>query len=233
VNADELRAWIGAHKAQAAAAAAGTILVALYLWHRAKVRAAASSSDQQSASSTAGSTGGTTTGGGQYLVPYDGTADYSGNGTGSDGLSGPATLQGSVDALNGQLAQLNTSNAALLAALPGGAVLPGGNPPVVIAPHPVVNPGPTTGGTTGSGAHTGQTSKPGGATTTKKKHAPAAKKAPARPTPATKTKTYTVRHGDTLSAIAKREHLSLSALEKLNPQIKNPNLIRTGEKIKV
>jgi hypothetical protein len=188
VNADELRAWIAAHKAQAAAVGAGTILIALLLWRHAKVKAARSSSDQQQASGTGGTAGGTVPGGGQYLVPYDGTADYSGNGTGSDGLSGPATLQGSLDALNGQLAQLNAGDAALIAALPGGTLL-GGN----ATGAPVDNPGPT-GGATGNGGQTGQTSTPGNGTTTghppahktvhHPSHAPAKKHHPA-PHPAT------------------------------------------------
>ena len=44
---------------------------------------------------------------------------------------------------------------------------------------------------------------------------------------------YTVRRGDTLSAIAARQHVSLSALEKANPQIRNPNLITVGERLNI
>lgn len=44
-----------------------------------------------------------------------------------------------------------------------------------------------------------------------------------------KSSAYTVHSGDTLSGIASRNHLSLSALEKDNPQIKNPNLILPGQ----
>ena len=43
---------------------------------------------------------------------------------------------------------------------------------------------------------------------------------------------YTVKSGDTLGAIAKREGTSLSAIEKLNPGI-NPNRLRIGQKIRV
>ena len=43
---------------------------------------------------------------------------------------------------------------------------------------------------------------------------------------------YTVKSGDTLGAIAKREGKSLSAIEKLNPGI-NPNRLRIGQKIRV
>ena len=43
---------------------------------------------------------------------------------------------------------------------------------------------------------------------------------------------YTVRSGDTLSAIAKKHGKSLSAIQKLNPGV-NPNKIRIGQKIRV
>ena len=43
--------------------------------------------------------------------------------------------------------------------------------------------------------------------------------------------TYKVQKGDTLTAIAKKAGISLSALLKLNPQIKNPNLINPGQAI--
>lgn len=42
---------------------------------------------------------------------------------------------------------------------------------------------------------------------------------------------YTVKSGDTLSGIAHANGLSLNEIEKLNPHIKNPNLIHPGEKI--
>jgi murein DD-endopeptidase MepM/ murein hydrolase activator NlpD len=45
--------------------------------------------------------------------------------------------------------------------------------------------------------------------------------------------TTTVKKGDTLTAIAKKAGISLSALLKLNPQIKNPNLINPGQVITV
>lgn len=48
-----------------------------------------------------------------------------------------------------------------------------------------------------------------------------------------KTREVTVRRGDTLSGIARRHHMSLRKLEKANPQIKNPNLIYPGEKVKL
>jgi LysM repeat protein len=43
--------------------------------------------------------------------------------------------------------------------------------------------------------------------------------------------TYTVKKGDTLSAIAAKAGISLKQLIGLNPQIKNPNLINPGQVI--
>jgi LysM repeat protein len=43
--------------------------------------------------------------------------------------------------------------------------------------------------------------------------------------------TYKVKKGDSLSAIAAKADISLSALIKLNPQISNPNLIKPGQVI--
>jgi murein DD-endopeptidase MepM/ murein hydrolase activator NlpD len=43
---------------------------------------------------------------------------------------------------------------------------------------------------------------------------------------------YTVKSGDTLGAIAKREGKSLGTIQKLNPGI-NPNKLRIGQKIRV
>ena len=44
---------------------------------------------------------------------------------------------------------------------------------------------------------------------------------------------YTVRKGDTLWGIAQKFGVSLETLVALNPQIKNPNLILVGEKMRV
>ena len=44
---------------------------------------------------------------------------------------------------------------------------------------------------------------------------------------------HTVRRGETLWGIARDNGLSLTALIDLNPQIKNPNLILTGEKVRL
>ena len=44
---------------------------------------------------------------------------------------------------------------------------------------------------------------------------------------------HTVAKGDTLWALAQRYGLSLHQLVALNPQLKNPNLIRVGEEVRV
>ena len=44
---------------------------------------------------------------------------------------------------------------------------------------------------------------------------------------------HTVRRGETLWGIARDNGLSLTALIALNPQIKNPNLIRVGEEVRL
>ena len=44
---------------------------------------------------------------------------------------------------------------------------------------------------------------------------------------------HTVAKGDTLWALAGRYGISLTELVALNPQIKNPNLIRVGEEVRV
>ncbi|MDP2269444.1 MAG: glycoside hydrolase family protein [Archangium sp.] len=58
-------------------------------------------------------------------------------------------------------------------------------------------------------------------------HIRLAKKAAA----ATATKTYTVKSGDTFSAIAVRNDLSIAQLSKLNPQVRDINKINVGQKL--
>lgn len=48
-----------------------------------------------------------------------------------------------------------------------------------------------------------------------------------------KTEYYTVKKGDTLSQIAKKFNMSLNELLRLNPDIKNPNLIQIGQQIRI
>lgn len=45
-------------------------------------------------------------------------------------------------------------------------------------------------------------------------------------------KTYTVRSGDTLSAIAERFGISVEHLQQLNPSV-DPNALHTGQKLKL
>jgi LysM repeat protein len=54
-----------------------------------------------------------------------------------------------------------------------------------------------------------------------------------KPKPKPKTKQITIVHGDTLSALAKKYHTTVANLMKLNPSIKNPNLIYAGNKLNV
>ena len=71
--------------------------------------------------------------------------------------------------------------------------------------------------------------------------APAPSPAPTTPAPSPSpapgghigSRSYTVRSGDTLSGIAARHGVSLSALTAANPQIRNPNLIHPGQKINI
>lgn len=49
----------------------------------------------------------------------------------------------------------------------------------------------------------------------------------------TKEEYYTVQKGDTLGFIARKFNMSLNKLLGLNPDIKNPNLIHVGDKIRV
>jgi len=44
---------------------------------------------------------------------------------------------------------------------------------------------------------------------------------------------HRVAKGETLWALAERYGLTLAELVALNPQIKNPNLIRVGEEVRV
>jgi LysM repeat protein len=45
------------------------------------------------------------------------------------------------------------------------------------------------------------------------------------------TITYTVKRGDTLSAIARSHHTTVAAILRLNPQIRNPNRLWVGQRI--
>ena len=61
--------------------------------------------------------------------------------------------------------------------------------------------------------------------------APQSSRAPAAA--AASVRYHRVVKGDTLWAIAKRYDVKLAELIALNPQIKNPNLIRVGDEVRV
>lgn len=44
---------------------------------------------------------------------------------------------------------------------------------------------------------------------------------------------YVVREGDSLSKIAVKFHVTLAQITKWNPQIKNPNVIHVGQRVRV
>ena len=54
-----------------------------------------------------------------------------------------------------------------------------------------------------------------------------------QPKPAADAPYHTVVQGDTLWGISRRYGVSLEKLLELNPFIKNPNLIRMGEKVRL
>lgn len=81
-----------------------------------------------------------------------------------------------------------------------------------------------------SGAFTASQSKQQAAASTQTSNQQKKSKAVEKKQPATKT--VTVRKGDTLSRIARANGLSLTALQKLNPQVKN-GAIKPGDKIRV
>jgi len=69
---------------------------------------------------------------------------------------------------------------------------------------------------------------------TQPKTASAKPKQPKKMTMApSKSKAYSIKSGDTLSQIAKRQGTTLKALLEANPSITNPNKIRIGQKIKI
>ena len=51
------------------------------------------------------------------------------------------------------------------------------------------------------------------------------------PAPSQDATTYVVRKGDTLTAIAKRLHVTLRALQAANPQVKDPTKLQIGDKL--
>lgn len=85
-------------------------------------------------------------------------------------------------------------------------------------------------GTTGPAGPPGKAGPPGPAGKPPPKPGPS-KNPP--PTKKPKTKSVTIARGDTLSQLAKKYHTTVANLMKLNPSIKNPNLIYAGNKLNV
>lgn len=180
MNFDAAIAWLSAHKAAAIAGGAALVGGLLFLHHRSKVNAASSSSTQQQGGDTGSTTGATTTGGGQYLVPYDGTGDYtSAGGSGSAYTNGtdPSVDAGLATAILGLTTALGNMQPPSATdptthkpvAYPGGhaggpprgkgpAKPPAHKPPV--HKKPTKHPKKPTHPPAGHGGHTGATAKP-------------------------------------------------------------------------
>lgn len=60
---------------------------------------------------------------------------------------------------------------------------------------------------------------------------PASTSNPVQSNPVSNSNVYTIKSGDTLSAIAKTQGTTISELMRLNPQITNPNLIYAGKSL--
>ncbi len=55
----------------------------------------------------------------------------------------------------------------------------------------------------------------------------------AAPSAAASGSVYVIKKGDTLYAIAQRYKVTLKALEDANPQLKDPNVLKIGDKINI
>lgn len=130
--------------------------------------------------------------------------DDAGNPIYSGGGAGlPADFSGEISTLQSEFGSL----ASELQAQQGTTAPPGATGP----PGPKGPPGPA------------------GTPAPKPKPKPKPKPPPAKG----KTKSVTIAHGDTLTALAKKYHTTVANLMKLNPSIKNPNLIYAGNKLNV
>lgn len=144
---------------------------------------------------------------GGEIVGYDanGNPIYSGGGAGL-----PADFSGEISTLQSEFGSL----ASELSQMQGSTGTPGATGP----PGP---PGPK--GPPGPGTKPPNVPPP--------HHGPPGKRPPPKKKP--KTRTITIARGDTLSGLAKRYHTTVANLMKLNPSIKNPNLIYAGHKLNV
>jgi LysM repeat protein len=53
------------------------------------------------------------------------------------------------------------------------------------------------------------------------------------PSPSSALTVYVVRKGDTLIAIAKKQHVTLAALRAANPQVTDPTKLHPGDKLQI
>jgi LysM domain len=84
-------------------------------------------------------------------------------------------------------------------------------------------------GTPGPAGPPGPKGPPGPSAKPPPHHAPPPKKKKKKP----RTRTITIARGDTLSGLARKYHTTVAELLKLNPGIKNPDLIYAGRKLNV
>lgn len=102
----------------------------------------------------------------------------------------------------------------------------------MVSPAFPTKPIPLTSTTTPPATSAVNTSMPKSAIPNLPASAPIAPSTP--PVPATNNNSYTVASGDTLSAIASKNNISLTQLLNLNPQFRaNPNLIKPGQSISI
>lgn len=205
MNGNGIKAWIAGHHGQAAAAGGAVVVVGFALYQRRKAAAA----NGTSSSGLSGLLGTDTTG------ASTGTS----SGVGIAGLTGaPDTsltdMQNTLqDQLNTALGQFQSNVNSQISAIPAGPrgpagpAGPAGKAPTPPAPAPRPKaPAPT----------------------------PRRTPTPPKPQPAAAThQNYTVRPGDTLTAIARRFRISLPLLESRNKQIRNPNLIFPGQTVHI
>lgn len=161
----------------------------------------------KSRSSSAAAGGAAAGSSGGTIIGYD----ANGNPIYSGGAGLPADFSGEISTLQSEFGNL----ASEIAAMQGTT----GKPPPTNPPGipPGVNPG---------GPPQGLNPPPKGPPPGKPPPKPA-------PKPPPRTRTIIIMRGDTLSALARKYHTTVAELLKLNPSIKNPNLIYAGNKLTV
>jgi nucleoid-associated protein YgaU len=135
--------------------------------------------------------------------------DASGNPIYSGGAGLPADFSGEISTLQSEFGDL----ASEINQMQGSTGTPG-------PPGPAGPPGPP-GGVNPGGPNKGPPPRKG----------PPPKKPP--PKKKKRTRQIVIARGDTLSGLARKYHTTVAELLKLNPSIKNPNLIYAGHKLTV